>query len=168
MSQQVINVGSTANDNNGDTLRGSWIKANDNFTELYTDISGLNTATAYTPTLTDSGGGRTYTVTINSARYTEIGNLRWFSVSLSVTAASGTASGALRLSIPDVSTYAAAVGVQANGLHANAKTEIEGSVIAGQSYAEIVHYENGSTSSLASQVQSGSTLIVTGVYFHAA
>ena len=80
----------------------------------------------------------------------------------------GSASGSLRLSIPDVSTYAAAVCVQANGLAANAKTEIEGSAIAGQSYVEIVHYENGSTSSLASHVQSGSTLIVTGVYFHAA
>jgi len=72
------------------------------------------------------------------------------------------------LSIPDISTYAAAVGVQSNGLTANAKTEIEGSVIAGQSYAELVHFENGSTASLAPHVQSGSTLIVTGVYFHAA
>ena len=168
MSKQVINTGATANDNTGDTLRASWQKANDNFTELYTDISALNNATAYVPTLTDSGGGRTYTVTINSARYTEIGNLRWFTVSLSVTNATGVASGSLRLSLPDSSTYSAAICVQANGLASNAKTEIEGNAVAGQSYAEIVHYENGSTSSLASHIQTGSSLIVTGVYFHAA
>lgn len=168
MSKQVINTGATANDNTGDTLRSSWQKANDNFTELYTDISALNDATAYVPTLTDSGGGRTYTVTITSARYTEIGNLRWFTVSLSVTNATGVASGSLRLSLPDSSTYAAAVCVQANGLQSNAKTEIEGSTVAGQSYAELVHYENGLTSSIASHIQSGSSLIITGVYFHAA
>lgn len=167
MSQQVINVGSTANDNSGDTLRGSWIKANANFSELYTDISALNDATAYAPTLTDSGGGRTYTYTITSARYTEIGNLRWFSVALLVSNATGSASGDLRLSLPDSSTYAAAVCVQANSLSSSAKTEIEGNTVAGQSYANLVHYENGSTSSLASHIQAGSSLIVTGVYFHA-
>jgi len=35
MSQQVINTGSTANDNTGDTLRTSWQKANANFDEIY-------------------------------------------------------------------------------------------------------------------------------------
>jgi hypothetical protein len=167
MAQQVINTGTTANDNTGDTLRASWQKANDNFTELYTDISALNDATAYVPTLTDSGGGRTYTYTITSARYTEIGNLRWFSVAISVSNATGTASGDLRLSLPDSSTYAAAVCVQANNLGSNAKTEIEGNTVAGQSYANLVHYESGSTSSLAAHVQAGSSLIITGVYFHA-
>lgn len=168
MSKQVINTGATANDNTGDTLRSSWQKANDNFTELYTDISALNNATAYVPTLTDSGGGRTYTVTITSARYTEIGNLRWFTVSLSVTNATGVASGSLRLSLPDSSTYASAICVQADGLAANAKTEIEGATLAGQAFAELVHYENGSINPLTSHVQTGSTLTVTGVYFHAA
>ena len=35
MSKQVINVGSSANDGTGDTLRVSQQKANSNFTELY-------------------------------------------------------------------------------------------------------------------------------------
>lgn len=35
MSKQVINVGSSANDGTGDTLRLSQQKANSNFTELY-------------------------------------------------------------------------------------------------------------------------------------
>lgn len=35
MAQQIINVGTTANDRTGDTWRGAMIKANDNFTELF-------------------------------------------------------------------------------------------------------------------------------------
>lgn len=34
-AQQTINVGGSANDGTGDTLRGAFIKVNDNFTELY-------------------------------------------------------------------------------------------------------------------------------------
>lgn len=35
MSKQTINVGSTANDGTGDTLRAACIKINSNFTEVY-------------------------------------------------------------------------------------------------------------------------------------
>ena len=46
MSQQLINVGSLANDGTGDTLRNSQIKSNANFTELYTNkqdnLTGVN------------------------------------------------------------------------------------------------------------------------------
>ena len=35
MTQQIIGVGTTANDGTGDTLRAAFQKANDNFTELY-------------------------------------------------------------------------------------------------------------------------------------
>lgn len=35
MAKQTINVGTTANDGTGDTLRASFVKVNDNFTELY-------------------------------------------------------------------------------------------------------------------------------------
>ena len=35
MTQQVINVGNVANDGDGDPLRTAFIKANENFTELY-------------------------------------------------------------------------------------------------------------------------------------
>lgn len=37
MAQQTINIGAAPNDNTGDTLRDAGDKANDNFTELYTD-----------------------------------------------------------------------------------------------------------------------------------
>jgi hypothetical protein len=35
MTQQVINVGTTANDGTGDALRDAFIKTNANFTEIY-------------------------------------------------------------------------------------------------------------------------------------
>lgn len=37
MAKQVIGVGASANDGNGDNLRDAFIKVNDNFTELYDD-----------------------------------------------------------------------------------------------------------------------------------
>lgn len=44
MAQQTINVGTTANDGTGDSLRNGFIKVNQNFTELYTNlISGSGT-----------------------------------------------------------------------------------------------------------------------------
>ena len=38
MSQQLINIGSFPNDGNGDSIRDSFAKTNDNFTELYSKI----------------------------------------------------------------------------------------------------------------------------------
>ena len=35
MARQILQVGTTANDGTGDTLRAAMIKVNDNFTELY-------------------------------------------------------------------------------------------------------------------------------------
>lgn len=40
MAKQVINIGTTANDGTGDSLRVAFDKCNDNFTELYTDDAG--------------------------------------------------------------------------------------------------------------------------------
>jgi hypothetical protein len=41
MAQQTINLGAVANDGSGDTLRDGGDKINDNFTELYTALTGL-------------------------------------------------------------------------------------------------------------------------------
>ena len=35
MTRQILQVGTTANDGTGDTLRAAMVKVNDNFTELY-------------------------------------------------------------------------------------------------------------------------------------
>jgi hypothetical protein len=45
MPQEIINVGAAPNDGTGDTLRDSFIKCNDNFTELYSG-GGLGTVTS--------------------------------------------------------------------------------------------------------------------------
>lgn len=39
MAKQTINVGTTANDGTGDTLRASFIKVNENFTEVYNNAN---------------------------------------------------------------------------------------------------------------------------------
>ncbi len=38
MAQQIINIGATADDSTGDTVRDAFDKTNDNFTELYDEI----------------------------------------------------------------------------------------------------------------------------------
>jgi len=45
MAKQALNLGTAANDNTGDTLRGGGDKINDNFTELYTAIGNGTTLT---------------------------------------------------------------------------------------------------------------------------
>ena len=42
MSKQTINVGITANDRKGDSLRAAFQKVNANFTELYTQIENIS------------------------------------------------------------------------------------------------------------------------------
>jgi len=44
MAKKIINVGTTANDKKGDSLRAAFIKVNDNFTDLYTAL-GLTDVT---------------------------------------------------------------------------------------------------------------------------
>jgi len=133
MSQQVINVGSTANDNNGDTLRGSWIKANSNFDEIYAALGFVET----------------------------------FTVDLTINSVSGSATGNLRLGLPDAATYDAAVSIWLDNATAQAKTSVIGKVVGGTSYCELSHYETGDITSLASQLQATSRILVSGVYFTA-
>ena len=43
MAKQTINIGTTANDGTGDPIRAAFDKVNDNFTEIYTANTGVNT-----------------------------------------------------------------------------------------------------------------------------
>jgi hypothetical protein len=45
MAKQNINVGTTANDKKGDSLRAAFVKVNANFTELYTELGLVNDVT---------------------------------------------------------------------------------------------------------------------------
>lgn len=64
MAQQIIDIGTTANDGTGDPLRTSFIKCNDNFTELYSTgggggIGGSTGATDNAILRADGTGGST-------------------------------------------------------------------------------------------------------------
>ena len=166
MAQQVINTGTTANDNTGDTLRASWQKANDNFSEIYAALPMLAPST-WVPTLTDSGGGRTFAFTVNTARHTSIGFVSTFTVDLTINSVTGTSTGNLRLSLPDACTYNAAVSLWLTNGTNQAKTALIGRVIGGTNYCELSAFETGTTSSLGGHVQATSRLVVSGVYFTA-
>jgi hypothetical protein len=47
MAKQTINVGTTANDGTGDTLRASFVKVNENFTEVYNSFNPSVIASSY-------------------------------------------------------------------------------------------------------------------------
>jgi hypothetical protein len=66
MAQQLVNIGTLPNDGTGDTLRDAFDKTNDNFTEVYTDISGLGTNKA-------SLSGATFTGTVSGITATMVG-----------------------------------------------------------------------------------------------
>ena len=166
MSQQVINTGTLANDNTGDTLRSSWQKANANFDEIYAALP-LTAPATWVPTLTDSGGGRTFAFTVNTARHTSIGFVSTFTVDLTINSVSGSATGNLRLGLPDAVSYNASLSVWLDNAATQAKTSVIGLAVGGTQYAELSHYENGDTSSMASQLQATSRLVVSGVYFTA-
>ncbi len=46
MAKQTINVGTLPNDGTGDTIRASFVKTNENFTELYTSVASLQSSDA--------------------------------------------------------------------------------------------------------------------------
>ena len=146
MAQQTINIGTISNDNTGDTLRGAGEKINDNFDELYAALP-LVTPTTWAPTLTDSGGGRTFAITTNTARHTSIGFVTTFTADITVNSVTGSATGNLRLSLPDAVTYEAAAAVWLTNATNQAKTTIIARLIAGTSYLELSHFETGAATS---------------------
>lgn len=51
MTQQIINIGSVANDGSGDPLRTAFSKTNDNFTELYSTVTPISGSVFKIPSL---------------------------------------------------------------------------------------------------------------------
>jgi hypothetical protein len=166
MAQQIINIGAIANDNTGDTLRGAGQKLNDNFNEIYAALP-LTAPSTWVPTLTDSGGGRTFEITVNMARHTAIGFIETFTVDLTINSVSGAATGDLRLSLPDPVTYDAALAIWLDNATNQAKTAVIGKAVGGTSYAALYHYDNGDSTSLAGQLQATSRIVISGTYFTA-
>jgi hypothetical protein len=166
MAQQIINIGAIANDNTGDTLRGAGQKLNDNFNEIYAALP-LTAPSTWVPTLTDSGGGRTYSFTINTARHTAIGFVATFTVDITVNSVTGSATGDLRISLPDPVSYDAALAIWLDNATNQAKTAVIGKAVGGTSYAALYHYDNGDSTSLAGHLQATSRIVISGTYFTA-
>ena len=166
MAQQIINIGAIANDNTGDTLRGAGQKINDNFDELYAAVP-LVTPSTWVPTLIDSGGGRTYAITINTARHTSIGFVTTFTADITVNSVTGSATGDLRISLPDPVSYDAALAIWLDNATNQARTAVIGKAVGGTSYAALYHYETGDITSMASQIQATSRILISGTYFTA-
>ena len=166
MAQQIINIGAIANDNTGDTLRGAGQKINDNFTEVYAELP-MTAPSTWVPTLTDSGGGRTYAITVNAARHTSIGFITTFTCDITVDSVSGSATGNLRLSLPDPVTYDAALALWLDNATTQSKTSVIGKAIGGTTHAEIYNFENGDVTNLAGNLQATSRILISGTYFTA-
>lgn len=164
MAQQIINIGTIANDNTGDTLRGAGQKINDNFDEVYAALP-LTAPSTWVPVLTDSGGGRTFTYTVNTARHTSIGFVTTFTADLTIDSVSGAATGELRITLPDAVSYDAALAIWLDNATTQAKTSVIGKAVGGTSYAALYHYETGDITSLASQLQATTRLLISGTYF---
>ena len=164
MAQQIINIGTIANDNTGDTLRGAGQKINDNFDEVYAALP-LTSPSTWVPVLTDSGGGRTFTYTVNTARHTSIGFVTTFTADLTIDSVSGAATGDLRITLPDAVSYDAALAIWLDNATTQAKTAVIGKAVGGTSYAALYHYETGDITSMASQLQATTRLLISGTYF---
>jgi hypothetical protein len=67
MTQQLINIGSVPNDGTGDTIRVAGNKINQNFTEVYSSLSGIQQYTLPTASTTNLGGVKVDGTTINIA-----------------------------------------------------------------------------------------------------
>ena len=164
MAQQIINIGTIANDNTGDMLRGAGQKINDNFDEIYAALP-LTAPSTWVPVLTDSGGGRTFTYTVNTARHTSIGFVTTFTADLTINSASGAATGDLRITLPDAVSYDAALAIWLDNATTQAKTAVIGKAVGGTSYASLYAYETGDVTSLAGQLQATSRILISGTYF---
>lgn len=108
MAKQIINVGTSANDGTGDTLRASQVKANANFTELY-DVN--NAYLKYVANLFQTGiDAPDVTVLENT-----IGNIVWTRLSV------GLYKGELIGAFPDVyKTWFSKINSQASSQRFNA------------------------------------------------
>lgn len=77
MAKQTINIGITANDGSGDSLRVAYDKSNDNFNELYTDVQALQSGSITLGSIIRGESGLTYTspgadtITFSSAFVTD-------------------------------------------------------------------------------------------------
>ena len=98
MAKQTINIGTTANDGTGDPIRAAFGKVNDNFTEIYTANTGVNTG--------DQNLSAYATTAAVAAGYQPLD-----SDLMAISALTTTAYGRALLSTADAATLRSAIGV---------------------------------------------------------
>jgi hypothetical protein len=132
MSYQPINLGSTANDSTGDTLRASGDKTNDNFVEIYTllgdgtDLSSGISATATVVTLTAPTISGVVGGTITSATITTLTGTTFNAGTLALAAGSITdSSGAISFGNENLTTTGS---VTAASLDISGNVDIDGTL----------------------------------------
>lgn len=140
MTQQTINVGTTANDGTGDPLRTAYTKANSNFTELYQRPA---TATTWTATQTFNGSSSTPATLILNALEPN---------TISATAATGT----LTYYAASGSLYYLTANATANwivNLTMSAATTLNTAMTAGQTLTLSIWVTQGATAFYNNAVQ---------------
>lgn len=140
MAQQTINVGTTANDGTGDTLRSAFQKTQANFSENYTSVGTLTTATTALKVFQIAGeitapGNRAYTLDLAAP-------FAYTITALKVQTAAGTCTCAVQIGGTNVTgisavststTLATGTASAANSVAADAKVTLVVSSVSGAS-----------------------------------
>ena len=139
MSQKIINVGSTANDGTGDTIRGAFTNVNANFSEVYGNITTLESALASIDSGQNTAISAAYTTANASFDAANSANQLAYNVGTSANVYStniGAASNA----------YAAAIGSASNSyinsIATSGNSYIVSVATAGNTYASILAANN--------------------------
>jgi len=138
-------------------------------TSLDNRITALETfstvVTSYTPTLTDSGGGATFTGT-GTGQYVYISaNLVWVNAIFTVTAVTGTATGQLYFELPISRAYDMTMSVFGDNLAAACTAlSCQGKAFL-PTQLRIYNLTAGVATSIATHVQVGTILRITGLYY---
>jgi len=138
-------------------------------TSLDNRITALETfstvVTSYTPTLTDSGGGATFTGT-GTGQYVYISaNLVWVNAIFTVSTVTGAATGQLFFLLPLLRAYNITMSVFGDNLASACKALSCQTASASPYSLRIYDLTGGTATSIATHVQAGTILRITGLYY---
>ena len=138
-------------------------------TTVANQISALQafstTVTTYTPTLTDSTGGATFTGTATGQYVYISANLVWVNAIYTVATVTGTATGQLFFSLPLLRAYNITMSVFGDNLAAACKALSCQTASASPYSLRIYDLTAGTANSIATHVQAGTILRITGLYY---
>ena len=138
-------------------------------TTVANQISALQafstTVTTYTPTLTDSTGGATFTGTATGQYVYISANLVWVNAEYIVATVTGTATGQLYFSLPLLRAYNITMSVFGDNLTGACKALSCQTASASPYSLRIYDLTAGTATSIAAHVQAGTILRITGLYY---